>query len=511
MCRAALPAPLGGARRGGGRAVRRHGARRAARAPARGPPAPEARPQAARPSASVEVAQEGQRPQRQQRRQQGQDAERRGLGEAAGARNAPRDAAAARVWAARGEASAQRQRDAANLRWAVRVALCVCVSASLVLDTDLRVDVAHGYGIWALISVVNCSERLQGDLMRKSVERFAGTLVGSAAALMVLQVDDLISFRSIGEWVADNAELLHLPAAAADGAWVSRGSFYLCCVFVYTIGAVFARASNKQSPNWDYFFFLSVLSFDFLCIDAYQQQISMWVAMGFGSSTTGPQYRVYMVLLGALLTVLAGLLVWPTYASTELRERVSTDCARLALLASDAGNDGVTDCASESEDFRQLEAGAAIIERLSNLCKYEARVFSTPNGLRASRGMEWERLEALGRIYRALGTTLAAARGGGGGARAAALCAAASRVLRMLSVRSAGKAVRGRASRRLLYAEMRKVDDAAARVMAECAAPAASESQAGTLLLAGRVPGQLRGVIEVFLEAEERGLLASRT
>ena len=86
-----------------------------------------------------------------------------------------------------------------------------------------------------------------------------------------------------------------------------------------------------------------------------------------------------------------------------------------------------------------------------------------------------------------------------------------SRVLRMLSVRSAGKAVRGRASRRLLYAEMRKVDDAAARVMAECAAPAASESQAGTLLLAGRVPGQLRGVIEAFLEAEERGLLASRT
>ena len=518
-----------------------------------------------------------------------------------------RDAKAARVWEQRVASAAARRRSRGALRWAARCALCVSLSAALVLDTDLRVDVAHGYGIWALISVVNCSERLQGELLRKSAERLLGTLVGASGALLVLSVDDLINFKAVGgafhdtvrHWCATSDALQDacdpggvLHALAADN-YVTRGNFYLFCAAIVTIAGVYARATNRSSPNFDYFYFLSVLSFDFLTIDAYQQQLSLWVAVGFGSDTLAPQYRVYMVLLGAGLTTIAGLLAWPEYASDELRGRVSVDCAQLALLATGLPAALARPRESECAEFAAIEGNAAQIARLANLCTYEMRRFrpagvarddvvrgapgggysdgngdaygdlglchdddsdddaeegsselllgSALSGTSASNeggsewklspSMDWDDLVALGEKYRGLATTLAAARGlaGDGGpgvndysdgvydaSRARQLrrlCGATSRVCRILSVRAAGQALKGRASRAAIRAELAKVQVAADSLLLDDDGDGSGDFAripVSAQLLAKQVPPRLREVVALFLDAEEKGLLAPR-
>ena len=124
-----------------------------------------------------------------------------------------------------------RRVQAGAISWALRSAVTVMCSASLVLDGSLH-HMAHGYGIWAIITCVNCNEKLQGDLFRKSMERAAGTLVGSSAAMFVLLIDDTVVPEFLG--------------------WNARADFYLLGVALFTIVRPFLLLLLLDSslPPW---------------------------------------------------------------------------------------------------------------------------------------------------------------------------------------------------------------------------------------------------------------------
>eukprot|EP00976_Prorocentrum_cordatum_P070604 1179988-Prorocentrum_minimum.AAC.1 len=46
--------------------------------------------------------------------------------------------------------------------WGLRYSLVVCTSAVLVLNGWAAHHIAHGYGLWAIVSCINCNERTQG-------------------------------------------------------------------------------------------------------------------------------------------------------------------------------------------------------------------------------------------------------------------------------------------------------------------------------------------------------------
>lgn len=55
----------------------------------------------------------------------------------------------------------QRRMEAGSITWGVRSAVSVCLSAMLVLDGKLVRYISQGYGIWAIITCINCNEKFQ--------------------------------------------------------------------------------------------------------------------------------------------------------------------------------------------------------------------------------------------------------------------------------------------------------------------------------------------------------------
>jgi len=182
----------------------------------------------------------------------------------------------------------QRRMEAGSITWGVRSAVSVCLSAMLVLDGKLVRYISQGYGIWAIITCINCNEKFQGDLLRKSFERALGTIVGGSAAMGVLYIDDFFVPEMLG--------------------WHARAEFYLTDVALFTAIGVYLRSQNTSTPAWDYSYFLAVLSFDFLLLDSFHD------ANQYQDSIA----RIAMVTLGGAITCAVGLVMFPQYAGQEL-------------------------------------------------------------------------------------------------------------------------------------------------------------------------------------------------
>ena len=93
-----------------------------------------------------------------------------------------------------------------------------------------------------------------------------GTAYGCVAAMLVLTVDDYL-----------------VPEAFGFNA---RAQFLQLCVLTFTSVSVYLRAVNRE-PNWDYFFFLFTLTFDYMLL-------SSFTAL---NEYADPTWRVLMVRL----------------------------------------------------------------------------------------------------------------------------------------------------------------------------------------------------------------------
>jgi len=236
---------------------------------------------------------------------------------------------------------------AGNVSWAVRSALSVCASAVLVLNGSIVRHISHGYGIWALITCVNCNEKLQGDLLRKSMERAAGTAIGGFAAMAVLFFDDYFVPEVLG--------------------WNARAHFYLMDVGLFTVAGVYLRAINKASPAFDYSYFLAVLSFDFLLLDSFSDANQYLDSME----------RIFMVSAGGLLTCGIGTTILPQYGGQELTAMSAEAFEGTAALLEVTASSLVMAFSARSHGPSALppEINLAQAKRLADLSRYEVRLF----------------------------------------------------------------------------------------------------------------------------------------
>jgi len=256
------------------------------------------------------------------------------------------------------------------LKWGLRSALAVGFSAFLVMNGHFQARV-HGFGILVLITCINCSEQLQGDLLRKSLERLLGTSIGSLGAMCVLYVDDFF-----------------VPEACG---WSAREFFYLAVIGAFTMGGVVLRARNHMRPLYDHSYFLSVASFDFLLLDLYKHAHQFLDGM----------YSILMVVVGGFFTVVMGLLCFPQYAGDELArltaeslEVTATELedALIILTACDAFEMDRQDIPSPGRCLREVQR----MKQLASLALFEVRFFPPrrpydkwPRLLNATATVDW--------------------------------------------------------------------------------------------------------------------------
>jgi len=274
-------------------------------------------------------------------------------------------------------------------RWAVRYAVCVCSASMLVLNGHLAHHVAHGYGVWAVVTAVNCSERTQGGMLRKSFERALGTIVGCTAAIGVLYVDDFIVPEAYG--------------------WNLRASFLYMCVLTFTAATVYLRSTNKRE-NFDYFYLLATLSFDYLLLSAFAD----------ADVNEEPLHRIYMVALGGFLTMLTSIFVFPTYSGDELRSTCATNLDRAATMVEEIGIGAIEVYRGEAkvdehensilrQEYKAIMSSAPFEASMINLARFDMRSFGNLgwgregwSGWRLSVNMPWERYRDLGEGIRSL-------------------------------------------------------------------------------------------------------------
>lgn len=274
-------------------------------------------------------------------------------------------------------------------RWAIRYAVCVCSASMLVLNGHLAHHVAHGYGVWAVVTAVNCSERTQGGMLRKSFERALGTIVGCTAAIGVLYIDDFIVPEAYG--------------------WNLRASFLYLCVLIFTAATVYLRSTNRRE-NFDYFYLLATLSFDYLLLSAFAD----------ADVNEEPLHRIYMVALGGFLTMLTSIFVFPTYSGDELRSTCATNLDRAATMVEEIGIGAIEVYRGEArademensilhQEYKAIMSSAPFESSMINLARFDMRSFGNVgwgeggwSGWRLSVNMPWERYRGLGEGTRSL-------------------------------------------------------------------------------------------------------------
>eukprot|EP00192_Tetraselmis_astigmatica_P005610 CAMPEP_0117685846 /NCGR_PEP_ID=MMETSP0804-20121206/22025_1 /TAXON_ID=1074897 /ORGANISM="Tetraselmis astigmatica, Strain CCMP880" /LENGTH=515 /DNA_ID=CAMNT_0005497281 /DNA_START=276 /DNA_END=1823 /DNA_ORIENTATION=- len=264
----------------------------------------------------------------------------------------------------------QRKRNLDTLKWAIRSAVSVWFVALLVMDGRFEAK-AHGYGILVLITCINCSEQLQGDLFRKSMERFLGTSIGTLAAMLVLSMDDFLVPETRG--------------------WYAREDFYLTIIVAFTMAGVLTRSRNTMKPLYDYSFSLSVLSFDFLLLDSYKH------ADQFRDGV----FSILMVTLGGIFTCAVGTLLLPQFAGAQLVS-LTADTLEAAAAQLERTAAAFFGCHPLFAPRRSNRPSAdrclqeiQMMEQLVSLAVFEVRLFPPPaDGGRArlahfSASMDW--------------------------------------------------------------------------------------------------------------------------
>jgi len=239
-------------------------------------------------------------------------------------------------------------------QWALRSGLSVGLSSLLVLDGHFQ-SRTHGYGILALITCINCSEKLQGDLLRKSMERFLGTSIGSFAAMLVLYLDDYVVPERMG--------------------WYAREDFYVAMITSITMGGVMLRSQNQMKPLYDYSYYLSIISFDFLILNSYKHVHQFQEGL----------FSIMMAMLGGVFTCVVGILVFPQYAGAELTRLTANSLEIAAAELESAGLrilDRVTPQQKDSNVLASVRCLSEVkrMQELATLSVFELRFFSPVHG-----------------------------------------------------------------------------------------------------------------------------------
>uniref|UniRef100_A0A6T1XVR9 DUF2421 domain-containing protein n=1 Tax=Eutreptiella gymnastica TaxID=73025 RepID=A0A6T1XVR9_9EUGL len=151
-----------------------------------------------------------------------------------------------------------------------------------------------GKGSWAIITGVVMSERTVGLVFQKGVYRVVGTVVGCLAVLLSLYLLDLVALV-----LGEDSEVCVLVALVA-----------------VVSGAVYHGKTQRLFAKYDYAFFVTALTYDYLLLHSFQYHRTSHLNMYEEAHVTW--YRILSICYAVAVVMLVHVFVFPDYAGDYL-------------------------------------------------------------------------------------------------------------------------------------------------------------------------------------------------
>ena len=174
------------------------------------------------------------------------------------------------------------------MRYGCRVAFTMAVLSMAVLYTPV-VHLLDGKGNWAVITGVVMSERTVGLVFQKGINRVVGTVAGCLAVVLSLYFLDLV------HWAGGQ----------------SCEVYVIVLLVTVVSGVVYHGKSQKWFPNYDYAFFVTAMTYDYLLLTSYKYHNN-------DEDAYLTLYRILAICVAAVVVVLVTVFVFPDYAGDYL-------------------------------------------------------------------------------------------------------------------------------------------------------------------------------------------------